>query len=108
MNTKPPSSLAEFEANLLSFLNRVLPGLDRRGRSYPRIESSTLLFETGIVDSLSILHLIAFLEDQIGRSIPDQMIIPPNFRSPNAIVRAFWSPFSNENAVNQNRVSITN
>ena len=108
MNTKPPASLAEFEANLLTFLNRVLPGLDRRGRSYPRIQSSTLLFETGIVDSLSILHLIAFLEDQIGRSIPDQMIIPPNFRSPNAIVLAFWSPFSNENSVTQNRISITN
>jgi len=108
MNTKPPASLAEFEANLLSFLNQVLPGLDRRGRSYPRIESFSLLFETGIVDSLSILHLIAFIEDQIGRSVPDQMIIPPNFRSPSAIVRAFWSPLSNENGANQNRISITN
>ena len=108
MNTKPPSSLAEFEARLLSFLNQVLPGLDRRGRSYPRIESSALLFETGIVDSLSILHLIAFIEAQIGRSIPDQMIIPPNFRSPNAIVREFWSLLANENGVNQNRISITN
>jgi len=108
MNTTPSSSLADFETNLLIFLNQVLPGLDRRGRSYPWIESTTLLFETGIVDSLSILHLIAFIEDQIGRSIPDQMIIPPNFSSPNAIVQAFWSFLANENLANQNRISITN
>jgi acyl carrier protein len=97
MNIKPLSSRAEFERKLLTFLNQVLPSLDRRGRLYPSIEPSTLLFETGIVDSLSILHLIAFLEDQIGRSIPDQMILPPNFKSPDAIVQAFWPTPSDEN-----------
>ena len=99
MNTKPPSNRQEFELNLLTFLNHVLPGLDRQNRSYPPIEADTLLFETGIVDSLSILHLIGFLEHQTRRPIPDKMILPPNFRSPEAIVRAFWPASHYENDI---------
>ena len=90
MNIKPPLSREEFELNLLTFLNQILPALDRHNRSYPSIEADTPLFESGIVDSLSILHLIGFVENQTGRTIPDEMILPPNFRSPEAIVRAFW------------------
>jgi acyl carrier protein len=99
MNIKPPSNRQEFELNLLRFLNQVLPNLDRRNRSYPSIEADTLLFETGIVDSLSILHLIGFLEHQTGQPTPDEMILPPNFRSPEAIVRAFWTTRHYENEI---------
>jgi hypothetical protein len=52
MSTKPPSNRQEFELNLLTFLNHVLPTLDRQNRSYPSIEADTLLFETGIVASI--------------------------------------------------------
>ena len=99
MTIKPPSNRQEFELNLLTFLNHVLPGLDRQDRSYPSIEADTLLFETGLVDSLSILHLIGFLEHQTGRPIPERMILPPNFRSPEAIVRAFWPICHYENDI---------
>ncbi len=53
------------------------------------IDADTYLFENGLVDSLGILTLIAFLELRIGRSIPDQEVVMENFRSVRAIDRRF-------------------
>lgn len=53
------------------------------------IDADTYLFDDGLVDSLGILTLIAFLELRIGRSIPDQEVVMEHFRSVRAIDRRF-------------------
>jgi acyl carrier protein len=56
------------------------------------IDADTYLFDDGLVDSLSILDLIAFLELRIGRSIADQEVVMENFRTVRAMDRRFGSP----------------
>jgi acyl carrier protein len=48
-----------------------------------------LLFEGGVLDSLSILHLLAAVERLTGRPIPDDMVVMKHFRSIEAIAEAF-------------------
>jgi acyl carrier protein len=76
----------DFETRLSHFLNHDLPLLDRRKRTYPTILGDTQLFDTGLIDSLSILHLLAFIEQEIGSAVPDSWISPLHFRTPQAIV----------------------
>lgn len=53
------------------------------------IDPDTYLFDEGIVDSLGILRLIAFLEMRIGRSIADHEVVMGHFRTVRAIERHF-------------------
>lgn len=55
------------------------------------IDPDTYLFEDGVVDSLGILTLIAFVEQRCGRPIPDSEIVMEHFRSIRAIARHFQS-----------------
>lgn len=43
------------------------------------------LLESGILDSLSLLKLVIFLEEKFGMSIEDGDLLPENFSSVNAI-----------------------
>jgi acyl carrier protein len=56
------------------------------------IDADTYLFDDGLVDSLSILSLVAFIELRIGRSIADQEVVMENFRTVRAMDRRFGSP----------------
>ena len=73
-----------FEDELIEFINRDL----LRGRPH-RVEADTYLFESGLVDSLKILQLIAFIEVRTGREIPDRDVVMAHFRSPRAIAAKF-------------------
>lgn len=53
------------------------------------LDADTCLFDEGLVDSLGILRLIAFLELQIGRSIEDREVVMAHFRTIRAIDRTF-------------------
>ena len=75
---------AELEERLLQFTRAKLAG-DFTGS----VTSDTLLFEARVLDSLRILELIAFLEAQLGRPIPDAQVVLANFRS----IRAMSSVF---------------
>lgn len=55
------------------------------------IDADTYLFDEGLVDSLGILRLIAFLEGRIGRSIDDREVVMEHFRSVRAMVNRFGS-----------------
>ena len=55
------------------------------------VGADTYLFG-GLIDSLKILQLIAFLEWQIGREIPDRDVVMEHFRTVRAIVARFGSP----------------
>lgn len=46
-----------------------------------RVKDPDELLESGIVDSLGILDLVAFLESDFGLSISDEDLMPENFRS---------------------------
>ena len=49
------------------------------------LEDRDPLIETGIIDSLGIMKLLAFLEETFSIHIPDREIIPENFESIEAI-----------------------
>jgi acyl carrier protein len=88
----PPVPARDLRARLLHFINDTLPGFDRRGRSWAPVSGDTLLFATGVLDSLSILHLIAAIEDLTGRAVPDHMVVMKHFQSVDTICAAFSKP----------------
>lgn len=59
-----------------------------RGRDI-EIDPDTYLFDEGMVDSLGILRLIAFLEIEIGRPIADSEVVMEHFRTIRTLARAF-------------------
>lgn len=46
-----------------------------------RVSDSDELLESGIVDSLGILDLVAFLESDFGLIVSDEDLVPEHFRS---------------------------
>jgi acyl carrier protein len=55
------------------------------------LNSDSYLFDEGMVDSLGILRLIAFLELEIGRPIADHEVVMEHFRTIRTIDRIFGS-----------------
>lgn len=45
------------------------------------------LLGQGIIDSLGILKLVTFLEDDHGIKVMDEEVVPENFQSLNSVVR---------------------
>jgi hypothetical protein len=78
-----------FLSELLNFLNHDLPVL--RGRPLNGIQADTHLFQSGALDSLSILHLLAFIEHKNGAPVPDELVLPSIFKSPRSIASTFAS-----------------
>ena len=73
-----------FEARLMEFVRRELIGT-----GVGPIDEETYLFDDGLVDSLKILQLIAFVEIETGRTIPDRDVVMANFRTVRTIARRF-------------------
>ena len=96
--TKPPSRVvwsrmvnhliqpenADLEARILEFVRTSLLG----GRAVP-IDTDTYLFDQGLIDSLKILQLIAFIEAEIDRTIPETDVVMDNFRSVRTMAARF-------------------
>lgn len=53
------------------------------------IDAETYLFDSGMIDSLKILRLIAFIEGQTGRTLADHEIVMKDFRTVRAIATRF-------------------
>jgi acyl carrier protein len=51
------------------------------------VRDSDELLESGIVDSLGILDLVAFLESEFGLGVTDEELLPENFRSIEQVAR---------------------
>lgn len=49
--------------------------------SQTRIDPDESLISSGVLDSLALLRLIAFLEDQMGITVEDSEVIPENFET---------------------------
>jgi acyl carrier protein len=76
--------MTTFETRLLEFVRDELLGTSGRP-----VDEETYLFDDGLVDSLKILQLIAFVEIETGQTIPDRDVVMANFRTVRAIARRF-------------------
>jgi acyl carrier protein len=81
-----------FKHELLLFINEVLPKTRSGLRGAVEVMEGTPLFESGLIDSLAIVQLIAFVERTTGREIPARMVVMKHFRTIAAICEAFGSP----------------
>jgi acyl carrier protein len=54
------------------------------------VDGDTPLFETGLVDSMAILELIAFVENATGRTIAARQVHLKHFGTIERICDAFW------------------
>ena len=55
------------------------------GDSNTKIDLNESLISSGVLDSLALLRLIAFLEEQMGVTVDDSEVIPENFETINEI-----------------------
>jgi acyl carrier protein len=55
------------------------------------LANETSLLDSGILDSLSLLRLVVFLEERFGITMGDRDLLPENFASVNAICAFFRS-----------------
>jgi len=51
------------------------------------VDDDTQLFSRGLIDSLNVVELVTFVEEELGRQIPPVDITIENFDSINRIVR---------------------
>jgi acyl carrier protein len=50
------------------------------------VADDTLIFETGLLDSMGLLFLIEFLKEEFGVSVEDHELVVENFQSIDSIV----------------------
>ncbi len=65
----------------------VLEFFAERGKPIP--DAATDLFDSGIIDSMDLIELVAHLESAGGMDIPQEAMTVDNFRNLNAIVAIF-------------------
>lgn len=72
---------------IVSFINSTL-----LSPAATRVAADTPLFEHGVLDSMKVLDLIAFVEAETGRPLPDSAIRLANFRTAATIAATALSP----------------
>jgi acyl carrier protein len=87
--TFPPLTAAGFKDDLLQFINEELPESRGKPQQGPEVDGSTPLFDSGLIDSLAIIRLIAFVERATGRAIPPRLVVMKHFRTVDAICNTF-------------------
>ncbi|HEU4748289.1 MAG TPA: hypothetical protein VFS56_07280, partial [Gemmatimonadaceae bacterium] len=75
----------ELESRLLDYTRTKLVTPETRHT----VTGDTRLFEERVIDSLRILELIAFLEAQLGRKVPDAQVVLANFRTIKVMATVF-------------------
>ncbi len=84
-----PESREAFARALIEFIKG--PLFARHGARPMDIDAFTPLFESGIIDSLGIIDLLAFVETATGTSIPMRKVDMRFFGTVDRICRAFWT-----------------
>ena len=51
------------------------------------VDENEDLIARGLIDSIALLQIILFIEEQVGIRIPDEEVAPENFQTINAIER---------------------
>ena len=85
------TSREEFRRALIDLIAHRLTS--RRRRDVGPVDGDTALFETGLVDSMAILELIAFVEEATGRPIAARQVHLKHFGTVDRICDAFWDPW---------------
>jgi acyl carrier protein len=76
--------LQDLEGRLLRYVNEnLVPD------AADPVDATTPLFVGGRINSLRLLNLLAFVEQAIGREIPDEEIVMDRFHSVRRIAEAF-------------------
>ena len=78
-----------FAEALCAFINHELPALNPRMVADPRVGPDSPLFSTGLIDSLAILHLVAWVENATGAPVRIDQVVMRNFQTVAAITAAF-------------------
>jgi len=85
-----PPDPETFRAALLRVVNELLASLDgKRATPAGPVDVTTPLFEANLLDSLSILQLIAAIENLTGQPVPDDLVTMKHFQSVETLTRAF-------------------
>jgi acyl carrier protein len=92
----PYATREAFAEALRGFINEELPLLSKKVKANPNVTVDTLLFATGVIDSMAILHLIAFIERATGAEIGQDKVVMKHFQSVAAISESFWAPPSGQ------------
>ena len=88
--SRHPSSRAEFRERLVELIAHRALVAPAAARPDVRRSATRLLFETGLVDSMAILELIAFVEGATGRTISARQVHMKHFGTVDRICDAFW------------------
>ena len=80
----------EFARTLLAFINGPLSARHRASGQPAHVDASTPLFQRGVIDSLGIIDLLAFVEQATGRAIPMRKVDMQFFGTVDRICRSFW------------------
>lgn len=51
------------------------------------INEDTLIFETGLLDSMGLLFLVEFINEEFNIEVKDDELLPENFQSVNSILK---------------------
>jgi acyl carrier protein len=65
---------------LATFIEKNLIGDDKT-----RVDDTTQLIEEGIVDSMGLMQIVAFIEERTGLRVSDDDVTPDNFETVAAI-----------------------
>ena len=88
--SQPAATREAFTRELLLFIRGPLLSRRSAAATSTRIDASTPLFESGLLDSLGIIDLLAFVEAATGRRIPLRQIDMRYFGTVERIVQTFW------------------
>jgi hypothetical protein len=89
LNAPALETREDFVRALIEFIQG--PLIARHGVRSASIDASTPLFESGVIDSLGILDLLAFVERATGRPVPVRKVDMRFFGTVDRIAHAFWS-----------------
>ncbi len=70
-----------FRQTITKFINE---NLVQDGRE-AQFEADDNLIEEGIIDSMGLMQMIQFIEEQTGLRVPDDQVLPENFQTISSI-----------------------
>jgi acyl carrier protein len=76
-------NIQTFESSICDFLRNELSGT----RNLAVLKPDDSLFKLGVLDSLAVMRIVAFCEEEFDVAIPDEELIPDNFETVHALAR---------------------
>ncbi len=75
--------MTSLRTELAAFIEKNLVPGDRK----MTINDQTALIDDGLIDSMGLMQVVAFLEERTGVKVPDEEVGPDNFETLEAIER---------------------